>query len=45
MMAQDWAESTWVPISYGSLIKQFLLNTIKFNAVTQKYIYKNVYII
>ena len=29
MMAQDWAESTWVTISYGSFINQFLLDTIK----------------
>ena len=29
MMSQDWAESTRLPISYGSFINQFLPDTIK----------------
>ena len=29
MMVQDWAESTWVTISYESFINLFPLDTIK----------------
>ena len=43
MMAQDQAESTREPVNYRKFINQFLPNTIKINAVTQKDKYKNVY--